>query len=153
MSSATPSFSSADPASSSRPPASASSLPAAAAARIVAIIGASGVALGAFGAHALKSHLLASERLGTWETAVLYHLIHALLLALLAHRFPSRPLPFWLCLAGIVLFSGSLYLLCLTDWSALGAVTPIGGALLIAAWLSLFFPTTFSRSSYSNPSD
>jgi uncharacterized membrane protein YgdD (TMEM256/DUF423 family) len=107
--------------------------------RLAALIGASAVALGAFGAHALQDHLLLSNRLGTWETATVYHLTHTLLLLFLAQHFDARPLPYFLCLGGILVFSGSLYLLCLSGWTLLGAITPIGGLLLIAAWLSLLF--------------
>jgi uncharacterized membrane protein YgdD (TMEM256/DUF423 family) len=100
------------------------------------------VALGAFGAHALKGRL-APEMLAVWHTAVEYHLFHALgLLAvgLLAAQLPaSAPLKWsgWLMLAGIVLFSGSLYALALTGVRWLGAVTPAGGTAFLAAWALL----------------
>jgi uncharacterized membrane protein YgdD (TMEM256/DUF423 family) len=99
-----------------------------------------GVALGAFGAHALRSRLT-EQLLNTWETAVQYHLVHALgLLAvglLLLHTGPSSLLR-WsagLMLAGMVLFSGSLYLLCLSGVRWLGAITPLGGTALLIAWV------------------
>ena len=100
------------------------------------------VALGAFGAHALKGRL-SPEMLAVWHTAVEYHLFHALgLLAvgLLAAQLPaSAPLKWsgWLMLAGIVLFSGSLYALALTGVRWLGAVTPAGGTAFLAAWALL----------------
>ena len=100
------------------------------------------VALGAFGAHALQSRL-APELQAIWQTAVQYHAWHALGLAgvglYLMHR-PEATLAGWsgwLFVAGIVLFSGSLYALALTGTRALGAVTPIGGAAFIAGWLAL----------------
>jgi uncharacterized membrane protein YgdD (TMEM256/DUF423 family) len=97
------------------------------------------VALGAFGAHALRSRV-APDMLAVWHTGVEYHLFHALgLLALgfAAAQLPESPLikfSGWLMLAGIVLFSGSLYLLALTGERWLGAITPIGGLAFLAAW-------------------
>jgi uncharacterized membrane protein YgdD (TMEM256/DUF423 family) len=104
---------------------------------IAALTGASAVALGAFGAHALKDTLAAQGTTATWQTASLYHLVHAPVLLLLALRTPTPRRTMYLFLAGILLFSGSLYLLCLTKIKPLGAVTPIGGTLLILAWLDL----------------
>lgn len=105
-----------------------------------ALAGASGVALGAFGAHALRERLDPAA-LATWHTAVLYHLIHALaLLALvLFARATGRAvaIPAALFGAGIVLFSGSLYGLALTGWRWLGPVTPIGGLAFLAGWIAL----------------
>ena len=98
-----------------------------------------GVAAGAFGAHALKARLTADE-LGIWQTAVQYHMWHGLgLLAaglLLLHKPGSVPLAVagWLFVAGIALFSGSLYALALTGVRGLGAVTPIGGVAFLGAW-------------------
>jgi uncharacterized membrane protein YgdD (TMEM256/DUF423 family) len=107
---------------------------------ISAAAGASGVALGAFGAHALRSRLEPAA-LATWNTAVTYHLIHALALLALAlfARATGRGigLPAWLLVAGIVLFSGSLYLLVTTSWRWLGPVTPLGGLCFIAGWLAM----------------
>jgi uncharacterized membrane protein YgdD (TMEM256/DUF423 family) len=100
------------------------------------------VALGAFGAHALKSRL-PPEMLAVWHTGVEYHIFHALgLLAvgIVAIHLPdSAPLKWsgWLMLAGIVLFSGSLYLLALSGERWLGAVTPLGGLAFLAAWALL----------------
>ncbi len=97
------------------------------------------VALGAFGAHALKGRL-SPELLTVWHTAVEYHLFHALgLLAvgLVAAQLAESTLlkwSGWLMLAGIVLFSGSLYALALTGLRWLGAVTPAGGTAFLAAW-------------------
>ncbi len=95
--------------------------------------------LGAFGAHALKSRLSA-EMLAVWHTGVEYHVYHALgLLAvgLVATQLPESALlkwSGWLMLAGIVLFSGSLYALALSGERWLGAITPIGGLGFLAAW-------------------
>jgi len=100
------------------------------------------VALGAFGAHALKARL-APEMASAWQTAVLYHALHALALfglGLLMLHWPERtdlPIVGWLFVAGIVLFSGSLYLMALTDARALGAVTPIGGVAFLLGWAIL----------------
>ncbi|MCX7892621.1 MAG: DUF423 domain-containing protein [Burkholderiales bacterium] len=97
------------------------------------------VILGAFGAHALRAKIPA-DLLAVYNTGVQYHFWHALgLLAIgLAawHLRDSPLLPWagWLMLAGIVLFSGSLYLLAVTGARALGAVTPFGGTAFIAAW-------------------
>ena len=101
------------------------------------------VMLGAFGAHALKTRLGAYE-MGIWEKAVFYHFVHALgLLAVsLLPRLGaiSAGAAGWVCgllVAGILLFSGSLYVLALTGVRVLGAVTPLGGIAFIAAWLVL----------------
>jgi len=97
------------------------------------------VALGAFGAHALRSRL-SPEMLAVWHTGIEYHVFHALgLLAvgIVAIQLPGSALlrwSGWLMLAGIVLFSGSLYLLALSGERWLGAVTPAGGVLFLAAW-------------------
>lgn len=101
------------------------------------------VAAGAFGAHALKTHLSA-EMLQTWKTAVDYHFYHALgllLIGVLAVVMPdlSTKWPAILLFAGIVLFSGSLYTMALSGIKALGAITPIGGLSFIAGWLFLLF--------------
>jgi uncharacterized membrane protein YgdD (TMEM256/DUF423 family) len=97
-----------------------------------------GIALGAFGAHALKGVLEANHGRDLWNTAVLYHLVHApaLLWAATTGHFPvSYFKGAVLCWgSGILLFSGSLYALTLTKISWLGAITPIGGLLLMAGW-------------------
>lgn len=102
-----------------------------------ALLGASGVALGAFGAHALRDSLGPAET-GWWQTAVQYQMWHALaLLALAALPLPRLALPAWLICGGTLLFSGSLYAMALTGARGLGMVTPFGGALLILGWLAL----------------
>lgn len=99
------------------------------------------VALGAFGAHALKARL-SSEMLEVFEVGVRYHFYHALGLFVVAWattRWPAGAViaAGWLFLAGTVIFSGSLYLLSFTGQRWLGAVTPIGGAAFLAGWLCL----------------
>lgn len=107
------------------------------------LLGFSGVALGAFGAHGLKATLEAGGQLKNWEKAVFYQLVHAV--ALLALALAGRPIrrigqigTFWI--AGVLCFSGSLY------WLALGGpikaiwpVTPLGGLLLLGGWAGLFW--------------
>ena len=105
------------------------------------VLGFTGVAAGAFGAHALRARLPA-DLLAVWETAARYQLIHAVALlavALLAARAPSGAAAAagWLFAAGVVLFSGSLYALALTGVRVLGAVTPLGGVCFLAGWVAL----------------
>lgn len=109
--------------------------------RLGALAMAFGVALGAFGAHGLKGRL-APDLLAVYETGVRYHLIHGLALfvsAWLAGEDDTRAarIAGILFATGILLFSGSLYVLALTGVRALGAVTPLGGLAWIAAWLLL----------------
>ncbi len=106
--------------------------------RVSAAAGFLAVALGAFGAHGLKAVLARNGTAAIWETAVFYHLIHAVMLFLLAGRKPFAAGPWWCFLAGVVVFSGSLYLLAVTDARWLGALTPFGGASLLAGWGWLF---------------
>ncbi|PIV81530.1 DUF423 domain-containing protein [bacterium CG17_big_fil_post_rev_8_21_14_2_50_64_8] len=103
------------------------------------------VALGAFGAHGLHKKLAGlpdkALRLDWWETAAHYHLTHALALGMVAYlatRSPgmSATLAGWVMLAGIVLFSGSLYVMTLTENRSLGAsLVPLGGTLLLVGWV------------------
>jgi uncharacterized membrane protein YgdD (TMEM256/DUF423 family) len=112
---------------------------------IAAILLGLGVALGAFGAHALQGRLDEYSR-GVYEKAVLYHFIHGLGL-LIVSILPrigvlTQSAGWWVCAllcAGIVLFSGSLYVLALTGVRTLGAITPFGGVSFIAAWVLLAF--------------
>ncbi len=105
-----------------------------------AINGLVAVAAGAFGAHGLKAQLSA-DRLATWETAAHYQLIHAVMMVVIAVAMGSMPTarlsPWigWLFLAGIILFSGSLYALALTGIRTLGIITPIGGVSFLSGWL------------------
>jgi uncharacterized membrane protein YgdD (TMEM256/DUF423 family) len=108
-----------------------------------ATLGATGVAAGAFGAHGLKNILLPSS-LNVWEIGVRYQLIHAMMLLILfalAQLLDSRLIPraAQLMAAGTLCFSGSLYLLACTGSKWLGPVTPFGGLLLIAGWLTLLY--------------
>ncbi len=106
--------------------------------RISAILAFLGVALGAFGAHGLESRLEAAGRVETWETATFYHLLHAVALFAISWRADGVPKGPWLCLAiGIFVFSGSLYALCLSGVTMLGAITPIGGLAFLTGWLWL----------------
>lgn len=107
------------------------------AARIAAAFGLLAVALGAFGAHALRDLLGRNGTSAIWQTAVFYHFIHTVMLFVLADRKPFRRLAWGSFLAGIVLFSGSLYLLALTDIHWLVFVTPFGGASFIVGWTCL----------------
>lgn len=96
------------------------------------------VALGAFGAHTLKQVLEAHHSRDVWSTAVLYQFLHGIALLVLA-CFPANRGPCYLFLGGILLFSGSLYLLSLSGVTWLGAVTPLGGLAFLAGWAWLFF--------------
>ncbi len=105
------------------------------------VFGFATVAIGAFGAHALKSRL-SPEMLSIFEIGVRYQMYHALALiatALAYALFPGALLSFagGLFIMGILVFSGSLYALALTEWRMLGAITPIGGLMLLFGWLSL----------------
>jgi uncharacterized membrane protein YgdD (TMEM256/DUF423 family) len=102
-----------------------------------ALFGASAVMLGAFGAHALEG-AFTPEQVGWWETAVQYQMWHALALLLVAALPLRRAGLAASCLGlGAVIFSGTLYLMALGLPRWLGAVTPLGGALMIAGWLIL----------------
>ena len=99
------------------------------------------VALGAFGAHGLRN-TLSPEDLATFETGARYQMYHALALLAVAWAYARWEAPLvhvagWLFVVGIVLFSGSLYALVLSGQRWLGAVTPLGGVALLAAWLVL----------------
>lgn len=108
--------------------------------RIAALIMFLGIALGAFGAHGLEDLLTRNNRHDTWHTAVLYHLIHGVaLFAFAAWRHSGSHGPFWCWLLGVVIFSGSLYALSVTNITKLGAVTPIGGVLFLVGWAWLLF--------------
>jgi uncharacterized membrane protein YgdD (TMEM256/DUF423 family) len=112
-----------------------------------ALAGFSAVAFGAFGGHGLRNKLAAlpdgAKRLEWWQTGASYHLAHAVaigLAALVAERVPasSASAAAWAFVAGIVLFSGSLYVMALTGIRKLGAVTPLGGLALLGGWACLF---------------
>jgi uncharacterized membrane protein YgdD (TMEM256/DUF423 family) len=110
---------------------------------ISALAGFIGVALGAFGAHGLRGRLT-PEMLAVFETGVRYQLVHAVALLAVAglmERLGGRLIAAagWLFLTGMVLFSGSLYLLALTGITILGAITPLGGLAFLAGWACLAF--------------
>jgi uncharacterized membrane protein YgdD (TMEM256/DUF423 family) len=114
--------------------------------RIAALVGMLGVALGAFGAHGLKHILEQNQTAAVWEKAVLYHLVHAVVLFILAARSPRASGPWCSFLLGIALFSGSLYLYALTKLSWLPAFTPFGGISFLVGWLWLMIaPVTGDR--------
>lgn len=102
--------------------------------RIAAALCLLAVGLGAFGAHALKATLQSNGMLEVWNKAVLYHSLHALALVALALHGGGNRVAYFLLVAGIVFFSGSLYLLALTNVRWIGAITPIGGLCFLAGW-------------------
>jgi len=108
------------------------------------VAGLTGVAAGAFGAHALRG-VVPPDMIAVWQTAALYHLLHAaalLALAVLARDEAFARPGLWAGIAfcaGIVLFSGSLYLLALTGTKGLGAVTPLGGLAFMIGWALLIW--------------
>jgi len=109
--------------------------------RLGAIAGFFGVAFGAFGAHLLRGRL-APDLLAVFDTGVRYQLVHAVALVIVgiaAGRKPARLVVAagWCFAGGIALFSGSLYLLALTGTAMFGAVTPLGGVLLLCGWACL----------------
>lgn len=107
--------------------------------RVAATLGFLGVALGAFGAHGLKERL-SPAMLEVYRTGVLYHLLHAVALlavALGAEKLARPRAVGALFTAGVIVFSGSLYVLSVTGVTALGAVAPLGGLLLMAGWVTL----------------
>lgn len=107
--------------------------------RVTAISGFLAVCLGAFGAHGLHDTLTQNGRVATWETAVLYHLVHTVVMLFLTQRTPFKACQWWTFLAGILIFSGTLYVLALTNIKWLGAITPIGGVCFLVGWGLLAF--------------
>jgi len=107
--------------------------------RIAAVFGFTAVALGAFGAHALKPTLEMYGTSAIWQTAALYHLVHSVVLLALGQRETAPKLAVWLFVAGIAVFSGSLYVLAMTNIKWLGAITPLGGLSLMGGWLCVAF--------------
>lgn len=108
------------------------------------------VMLGAFGAHALQKMLESSGRMDTYETAVKYQFYHALLLLFIGWVLKdngSKLLNYsgWAATIGVLIFSGSLYTICFTGIKTFGAVAPIGGTLLVAAWgiLAYYFAKSY----------
>lgn len=118
--------------------------------RAGAVFGFLGVAIGAMGGHAWEDLLLSHDRLGTWETASFYHLVHALALFALPAVVARGTLQSWaggLFAAGILLFSGSLYILSLTNLTWLGAITPFGGLAFLGGWICAAFGRSHPQAS------
>jgi len=108
--------------------------------RISIILGAMGVAVGAFGAHILKPMIESNGRLNTWETGMQYYWIHTLALLIVASIIPTQKLLRWIVVIWIVsitLFSGSLFALATGAPNFVGAITPLGGAGFIIGWVML----------------
>jgi uncharacterized membrane protein YgdD (TMEM256/DUF423 family) len=102
--------------------------------RIAATLCFLAVALGAFGAHWLRSTIESHGMLDAWNKAVLYHFIHAIALFVIALYGAANRGAWWLLLAGILLFSGSLYMMALTNVRWLGVITPLGGLCFLTGW-------------------
>ena len=105
--------------------------------RLSALLGFLGVALGAAGAHGLQPLLSRTGHADEWKTAVLYHLVHAVALLVLASREVVPKIAWWSICSGVVLFSGSLYIYAATGIVWLAHVTPFGGLCLLAGWFTL----------------
>jgi len=105
-----------------------------AAVRVAALMGFLAVALGAFGAHGLKDLLVRNETTAIWEKAVFYHFVHTVMLMVLAMRSPLHRGPWVGFLLGILIFSGSLYVMAVTNVRWLGAITPLGGVSFLVGW-------------------
>lgn len=123
--------------------------------QIAAIVGATAVGIGAFGAHGLEPVLEANGRLDTFETAVKYHFYHSLAMLSVAIWYQIQPerkilvKAMWSFLIGILIFSGSLYVLSLTGITWLGAITPLGGVAFIVGWLMLFWEGKNKKSDFN----
>jgi uncharacterized membrane protein YgdD (TMEM256/DUF423 family) len=111
--------------------------------KVAGVLGFLGVALGAFGAHGLKNTLTVNDTASIWQTAVLYHLLHAVASLWASGRSSAIV---WLWTAGVFIFSGSLYILAITNIRWLGAVTPVGGLLLLAGWALVVFSKSKDQS-------
>jgi len=115
-----------------------------------ALLGFTGVAIGAFGAHGLETTLETNNRVDTFETATQYHLYHALALlgvAWLSTRVDSRFIWWAGCaiFVGTLIFSGSLYILAVFDIGFMGATAPIGGTLLLIGWACMGFGVWYAK--------
>ena len=111
--------------------------------KIATLFGFLSVLIGAFGAHSLEDVLIENQRLETYKTAVNYQFYHTLALLLVGVLMMSNPSKYLIRSAkmfvyGILFFSGSLYLLSLTNYTLIGVVTPIGGLFFIFGWLALY---------------
>ncbi len=110
-------------------------------------MGAFGVCIGAFGAHALKTIIESNDRIATWETAMQYYWIHTLAILILSFPLKPHPLIRWVSFVwfvSVLLFSGSLFALSLGAPNIIGAITPLGGLGFIIGWLLLLkLPISF----------
>ncbi|MEM7145706.1 MAG: DUF423 domain-containing protein [Verrucomicrobiota bacterium] len=102
--------------------------------RVSAVVGLLGVLLGAFGAHGLEARLEANGTMGAWETAVFYQLVHAVVLWVLAMHGRGGSPAWWCFFAGVVSFSGGIYLVALKLASWAWPLAPVGGVLLMVGW-------------------
>ena len=108
------------------------------------ILGFMSIVLGAFGAHLLEDYLILSDKLNSFETAVkyqFYHVFFLMILGLCYNQFDKSLIKyaFFSVLIGVFLFSGSLYVICFTNLTMFGSLTPFGGFFLIMAWLLFLF--------------
>jgi uncharacterized membrane protein YgdD (TMEM256/DUF423 family) len=111
---------------------------------IASILGFFSVLIGAMGSHYFSDHLISFDRVGTFETAVRFQFYHTFFLFFLGFSYDFANIKllryaFLVCIIGVILFSGSLYVLCLTNMSFFGLVTPLGGILLMFAWVIYLF--------------
>jgi uncharacterized membrane protein YgdD (TMEM256/DUF423 family) len=111
--------------------------------RTASVFGLLAIVLGTFGAHSLENILVENNRVETFETALQYHFYHTLALLFISVLFQYKSNSYlkwvvYLFVIGIVIFSGSLYVLALTNITLLGAITPFGGLSFIAGWIVLF---------------
>lgn len=111
--------------------------------KTASVFGVLAVSIGAFGAHGLESILIENNRVETFETAVQYHFYHTIALLIVAVLLQNKASKYlnWSAILfslGILLFSGSLYILALSNFTFLGAITPLGGLFFIAAWAALY---------------
>jgi len=119
--------------------------------QLAGISGALAVGLGAFGAHSLEELLIQTNRLETFQTAVHYHFYHTLallgigILGTLKPEWKGLGFSTWCMILGILIFSGSLYILCLTGLTWLGGITPLGGLAFILGWMNIFYSNYKNR--------
>jgi len=119
--------------------------------QLAGISGALAVGLGAFGAHSLEELLIQTNRLETFQTAVHYHFYHTLallgigILGTLKPEWKGLGFSAWCMILGILIFSGSLYILCLTGLTWLGGITPLGGLAFILGWMNIFYSNYKNR--------
>ena len=112
---------------------------------IAGLLGFTAILSGAFGAHLFRGLLQNQGTMQIWQTGALYHLVHAVVLLVLSAWRPVPGIAFSLILGGVIVFSGSLYALALTNFHWLGAITPLGGLCILAGWVALAFGKRASR--------